>query len=325
MRTDWVQFAEDYDEMTTAVVASAESSGDDALELPDGAVDSSTDASPFARFRRRFFADKVSLFALFILVVIVLGAVFATWLTPFEPEATDAINRFQSPSRAHWLGTDDLGRDTFTRLLYAGRVSLAASLLAVVVAVGIGAPLGLLAGYLGGRWDGFLSRSADLLMSLPSLILALGIIAAVGPGLVNAMIALGVVYSPRIFRIVRGATLGVAAETYIEASVSIGLQNLRIIRRHVLPNVMSPLLVQISLMMALSLLAEASLSFLGLGAQPPTASWGVMLGRAYFDIRTYPTGIYWPGIAIALTSLSWNLIGDGLRDALGREVRKGTG
>ena len=282
-----------------------------------------TFASGGKRFRRRFFSNKTAVAALVFLVVLVLISVFAPVLAPYRPEAIDVVNRLSGPSADHWLGTDGLGRDMFSRLLYAGRVSLYAAAVAVGLAVLIGLPFGLLAGYLGGRWDWAMGRVADALMTMPTLILAVAIIAAMGPGLTNAMIALGIVYSPRLFRLVRGAALAVRAETFVEASVSIGTPNRTIIRRHVLPNILSPLLVQVSTMMATALLAEAALSFLGLGVVPPTSSWGVMLGRAFQEIRSVPLLIWWPGLAIAFTALAFNMLGDGLRDALGREVRRG--
>ena len=275
------------------------------------------------RFRRRFLANTPAVAALVFLLVLVASAVLAPLLAPYEAEAISVIDRLQPPTAQHLLGTDDLGRDVLSRLLFASRVSLGAAAMAVGISFVLGTPFGLLAGYLGGRWDTLMSRFADTLMSMPTLILAIGIIAAMGPGLTNAMIALGIVYSPRLFRVVRGATLAVRAETFIEASISVGASTTRIIKRHVLPNVLSPLIVQLSLMMAFALLAEASLSFLGLGVVPPDASWGVMLGRAFRDIRVSPYLIYWPGLAIASTTLAFNMLGDGLRDALGREIRTG--
>ncbi len=275
------------------------------------------------RFVRRFASNRLSLIALGVLAVLVLSSALAPWLAPYAPDAIDVRNRLAGPSAEHWLGTDSLGRDTLSRLLFAGRVSLFAALTAVVIAISIGVPFGLLAGYFGGFLDWLLGRAADVLMTFPAIILAIAIIAATGPGLTNAMIALGIVYAPRLFRVVRSATLAVRAETYIEASVSIGTPAHDIIVRRVLPNILSPLLVQISLMLAAALLAEAALSLLGLGVVPPTPSWGNLLGRGFEDIRSTPSLVWWPGLAIAMATLSFNLIGDGLRDALGREIRKG--
>lgn len=277
------------------------------------------------RFRRRFLGNRTAVVALAVLALIVAAAIFAPVLAPYDPAAIDVSDRLRPPSGDHWLGTDDVGRDVLSRLLMGARWSLGAAAMATSISFLLGTPFGLLAGYLGGRSDMLLCRLADALMSFPSLILAIGIIAAMGPGLTNAMVALGIVYAPRMFRVVRSATLSVRAETFIEASVSVGSSTGRVIRRHVLPNVMSPLIVQLSLMMAFALLAEASLSFLGLGVTPPDASWGVMLGRAFRDVRVAPYLIYWPGLAIAITTLSFNIVGDGLRDALGRELRTAKG
>jgi len=275
------------------------------------------------RFVRRFLSNRLAVVALVVLALLVGSAAAAPLLAPYRPETIDVVNRLAGPSAEHWLGTDSLGRDTLSRLLFAGRASLFAAGMAVVIAAGIGVPSGLVAGYVGGAVDWFLGRAADVLMTFPAIILAIAIIAATGPGLTNAMIALGIVYSPRLFRVVRSATLAVRAETYIEASVSIGTPAHSIIARRVLPNILSPLLVQISLLLAAALLAEAALSLLGLGVVPPTASWGNMLGRGFAEIRSSPLLVWWPGLAIALATLSFNLIGDGLRDALGREIRKG--
>jgi peptide/nickel transport system permease protein len=276
------------------------------------------------RFVRRFRGNRLSVVALVVLSVLVLSSALAPWLAPYAPEAIDVRNRLAGPSVDHWMGTDSLGRDTLSRLLFAGRVSLFAALTAVSIAAVLGVPLGLIAGYFGGAVDWALGRAADVLMTFPAIILAIAIIAATGPGLTNAMIALGIVYAPRLFRVVRSATLAVRAETYIEASVSIGTPSYDVILRRVLPNILSPLLVQISLMLAAALLAEAALSLLGLGVVPPTASWGNMLGRGFEDIRSTPALVWWPGLSIALATLSFNLIGDGLRDAMGREIRKGS-
>lgn len=276
------------------------------------------------RFLRRFFSNKLGLFSLSMLLLIILAAVFAPLIAPFDPDRDlDVANRLAGSTPEHWLGTDALGRDTLTRLMYAGRISLFAAATAVSIAIVLGVPLGMLAGYRGGWVDWFLSRVADVLMTFPAVLLAMAIIAARGPGLSTAMYALGIVYAPRLFRVVRSSALAVRAETYIEASESIGTPGMRIIRTRILPNILSPLLVQISLLLATALLAEASLSLLGLGVVPPTPSWGNMLGVAFPDIRTAPLLVVYPGVAIALTTISFNLLGDALRDSFGREVRKG--
>jgi peptide/nickel transport system permease protein len=275
------------------------------------------------RFVRRYRSNTLAVVALGVLLLIVLSSVAAPLIAPYAPEQIDVTNRLAGPGPMHLLGTDSLGRDTFSRLLYAGRVSLLAAATAVSLAVVIGVPLGLVAGFYGGKVDWVLGRCADVLMAFPAVILAIAIIAITGPGLTNAMLALGIVYAPRLFRVVRSASLAVREETYIEASISIGTPARDIIVRRILPNVMSPLLVQVSLMLAAALLAEAALSLLGLGVVPPTPSWGNLLGRGFTEIRTTPLLVWFPGLAIAITTLSFNLIGDGLRDSLGRETRKG--
>ncbi|GAC1308651.1 MAG: ABC transporter permease [Acidimicrobiales bacterium] len=275
------------------------------------------------RFVRRYLANRVAVFALVVLCVLTAAVVFAPLIAPFKPDAIDVSNRLAGSTAKHWLGTDSLGRDTYTRLLFGGRASLLAAVLAVAIATVVGVPLGLIAGYFGGWIDWLLGRAADVIMTFPAIILAIAIIAATGPGLTHAMTALGVVYAPRLFRVVRSSTLSVRAETYVTASISIGTPTRSIIARRVLPNVLSTLLVQVSLLLATALLAEAALSLLGLGVVPPTASWGSLLGRGFEEIRTTPLLVVWPGVAIAIATLCFNLIGDGLRDALGRETRKG--
>jgi peptide/nickel transport system permease protein len=293
------------------------------ISVPSDATVERPNAPGLKRFLRRFRSNRLALLACGVLTLITAASLLAPWIAPYEPNQIDVMNRLAGPTPQHWLGTDALGRDTFSRLLYAGRVSLAAAALAVSIAVVVGVPLGLAAGYFGGWVDWLLGRLADVLMTFPAVILAIAIIAATGPGLVNAMVALGIVYAPRLLRVVRSSTLAVRQETYVEASISIGTPAHSVITRRILPNVLSPLLVQISLMLAAALLAEAALSLLGLGVVPPTSSFGHMLGRGFTQIRTTPLLVWYPGIMIALATLSFNLIGDGLRDSLGRETRKG--
>ena len=293
------------------------------LATPNGTALQRPAAPGLKRFVRRFRSNRLAVFATIVLTLILVSSFAAPLLAPYDPNAIDVMNRLAGPTTEHWLGTDSLGRDTFSRLLYAGRVSLMAAALAVGIAVAAGVPLGLVAGYFGGWVDWVLGRLADVLMTFPAVILAIAIIAATGPGLVNAMVALGVVYAPRLFRVVRSATLAVRQETYVEASISIGTPAHSVMMRRVLPNVLSPLLVQVSLMLAAALLAEAALSLLGLGVVPPTPSFGNMLGRGFTEIRTTPLLVWFPGLMIAVATLSFNLIGDGLRDSLGRETRKG--
>lgn len=278
------------------------------------------DAGPGRVLLRRILKSKTNIACIAFLVFLTFVAVFAGWLSPHGPREQDLLNAFRPPfSPDHALGTDQFGRDLLTRLMYAARISLVAPLIAVGVGTAIGLPLGLLAGYLGGKLDWVLGRIADALIALPSLVLALAIIGVLGPSLVNAMLAVGIAYAPRLFRVVRGATLGVREETYIEASRVAGCSTPRLIFAHVLPNIRSPLLVQLTLMMGLALIAEASLSFLGLGVQPPEASWGVMLREAFENNFSGPWLVVPPGVAIVLTVLSFNLLGDGIRDAVGQQ------
>lgn len=280
-------------------------------------------ASPSAlrRFLRRFARQRLALAGLAFVVLLTLAALAAPWIAPYDPLAINLEIVLQGPSGSHWFGTDELGRDVFSRMLFAARVSLLAALQAVVIALLIGVPPGLIAGLAGGYVDSFTMRATDALMAFPPLILAVAIIAVLGPSLTNAMIAVGILLSPTFLRLMRATTMSVASETYVEAARSIGCTESWIITRHVLPNVVSPLFVQISVFAGVAMLAEAGLSFLGLGTQPPDSSWGAMVGRAIRYIDHAPSLIVFPGLAIAITVLALYTVGDGLRDALGREVR----
>lgn len=273
------------------------------------------------RFVRRFMKQKLSLFALAFLIVLCGAAILAPLVAPYDPLAQDLGKVLGAPSWDHWFGTDELGRDVFSRVIFASRISILAAVQAVSIALLIGVPPGLVAGLRGGYTDSLIMRATDALMSFPPLILAVAIIAVLGPSLTNAMIAVGVLLSPTFLRLMRGTAMAVAQETYIEASRSIGCSQFWILRKHVLPNVVSPLFVQISVFAGAAMLAEAALSFLGLGAQPPDSSWGVMVGRGFRYINEAPTLVVFPGLAIAFTVLAFYFLGDGLRDSLGREVR----
>lgn len=295
----------------------------DVVDDPAAVVAVDARASSLRTFLRRFRGDRWAMCGVAIILLLVALGLLAPLLSTHAPEANSLVDRLKGPSADHWLGTDDLGRDVYSRLLYATRVSLQAAATSVLVSTILGLPLGIVAGYRGGAVDMIISRLADALMSFPTILLAIAVIAALGPGLTNAMIALGIVYAPRLFRVVRAATLGVRQQPYVEASVSLGAPAFDIMRRHVLRNILPPVLVQLSLLMSFAILAEASLSFLGLGVQPPGASWGIMLGRAFETLRSAPLLIVWPGLALAAASMGFNMIGDGLRDALGREERRG--
>ncbi|HEX4492637.1 MAG TPA: ABC transporter permease [Acidimicrobiia bacterium] len=284
-------------------------------ELP---VDDDVVGESRGRFWRRFFATKTAVFGLAFLVIIGLAAIFASVIAPHSPNQNfPVING--TPSSAHWLGTDDLGRDILSRIIYGGQISLQATVQIVFLAVIVSLPLGLIAGYFGGWRDHLLMRIMDALFAFPPLVLALTVAALLGASLVNESIAIAVVFVPGFVRLIRGQVLAVREETYIEASRSLGAGSWRMLRKHVLPNVASPLIVQVALALGYGLLAEAGLSFLGLGVQPPRASWGGMLSEAYTYVLNDAWALVVPGVAIALTVLSFNLVADGLRDSLGRE------
>jgi peptide/nickel transport system permease protein len=243
-------------------------------------------------------------------------ALCAPLIAPYPVTAQDVDNTLASPSAAHLLGTDDLGRDVFSRMVHGGAATLYASGLAVGIALLLGLPVGLLAGYTGGWVDDGISRFIDALLSFPSIVLAIAVTGALGIGLTNGMIAVGIVFSPQIARLVRARALVVRQELYVDAARCFGASTGRILWRHVLPNTVQPVIVQVTLLLAAALLAEASLSFLGLGIQPPQPSWGSMLARAYQNMELAPEQMYAPGLAILLTALAFNTLGESLRIAL---------
>ena len=250
------------------------------------------------------------------LLLLLLLSVTAPWVAPYVPSAQNLADTLQPISAAHWLGTDDLGRDILSRLIHGAPMTLYASLLAVGVAIVLGVPIGLLAGYLGGWFDEAVGRLIDTLLSFPAIVLAIAVTGALGIGLTNAMISVGIVFAPQLARIVRARTLVVKQELYVDAARCFGSPVHSILWRHVLPNTIQPVIVQITLLLAGALLAEASLSFLGLGIQPPNASWGAMLARAYQNMEIAPEQMYAPGLAILFTALAFNTLGESLRVAL---------
>ena len=245
-----------------------------------------------------------------------LIAVFAPLIAPYDPFQTSFTTVRKPPSAQFWLGTDELGRDLFSRMIYGARASLMAGGISVVIAVIVGVPFGLLAGYFGGWTDSVISRLIDAMLAIPFLILAISLAAFLGASLINAMIAIGLSAAPIFARLTRGQVLSVKAEEYVEAAQVIGLRHPRIILRYILPNSIPPIIVQATLTIAAAIIAEASLSFLGLGQQPPNPSWGSMLNTAKNFISQAPWMSLWPGAAIFLAVLGFNLLGDGLRDAI---------
>ena len=256
------------------------------------------------------------------LLALALLALAAPWLAPFSPTVQDIDNTLASPSAQHLMGTDDLGRDVFSRMVHGAAATLYASALAVGIAIGLGLPVGLLAGYLGGWVDDAISRCIDALLSFPSIVLAIAVTGALGIGLTNGMIAVGIVFAPQLARLVRARALVVRQELYVDASRCFGASTGRILWRHVLPNTVQPVIVQVTLLLAAALLAEASLSFLGLGIQPPNPSWGSMLARAYQNMELAPAQMWPPGLAILLTALAFNTLGESLRVALDPTMKR---
>jgi peptide/nickel transport system permease protein len=280
-----------------------------------------TSESPGRRALRRLMRRKGAVAALVVIALIVFVAILAPLITPYDPAQQSWSAVRKPPSAAHWLGTDEVGRDILARIIYGARASLSAGVISVLIAIAIGVPLGLIAGYWGGLTDGVISRFTDAMLACPFLILAIALAAFLGPSLGNAMIAIGISAMPIFVRLTRGQVLSAKAEDYVEAARAVGNPHWRIAFRHVLPNVLPQLLVQATLTIATAIIAEASLSFLGLGQQPPAPSWGSMLNAAQRFLTTAPWMAVWPGVAIFATVLSFNLLGDGLRDALDPRAR----
>src|SRR6202048_3705847 len=284
------------------------------VTLPVPAVDEIE--SPARRALRRLFQRKGAVVGLAVIAIFLVFAAFAPVIVPYDPIATSWTLVRKPPSALHWFGTDDLGRDIFARVIYGARASLLAGAISVGIALSIGVPLGLVSGYRGGFIDALISRITDAMLACPFLILAIALAAFLGPSLSNAMIAIGISAMPICVRLPRGQVMAVKVEDYVEAARAMGNPRWRIALFHILPNIMPALLVQATLSIAAAIIAEAALSFLGLGQQPPSPSWGSMLNAAQRFLTNAPWMAIWPGLAIFLVVLSFNLIGDGLRDAL---------
>jgi len=274
------------------------------------------ESSPGQRALRRLSARPSAMVGLGVVVFFVLLAIFAPWIAPYDPIATSWSAIRKAPSAAHWFGTDEIGRDVLSRVIFGAQASLLAGVVSVGIALVLGVPIGLLAGY-AGRWpDALISRMTDAMLATPFLILAIALAAFLGPSLTNAMIAIGISATPIFIRLTRASVLSIKVEDYVEAARAVGNSHVRIAVRHVLPNVLPPLIVQATLTIAAAVIAEASLSFLGLGQQPPEPSWGSMLNTAKNYVENAPWMAVWPGLSIFALVLSFNLLGDGLRDAL---------
>lgn len=279
--------------------------------------------TPMREFWRKFRKQKLGMWAGVFVVLLVVVALIAPWIVPYDAENYfdyNAVN--DSPSLAHWFGVDSLGRDIFSRVLMGSRISLAAGFVSVALGAVVGTVLGLMAGYYEGWWDRITMRLSDVLLAFPGILLAIGVVAVLGSSMVNVIIAVAIFSVPAFARLVRGSTLALKNMTYIEAMRSIGASNWVIIMRHILPGTISPIVVYGTMRVGTSIITAASLSFLGLGAQPPTPEWGAMLNEARADMLLAPHVALFPALAIFLTVLAFNLVGDGLRDALDPKIEQ---
>ncbi len=277
--------------------------------------------TPATEFWRKFKKQKLALGAGIFVLLLVVVAIFAPWIVPFDAENYfdyDALN--SPPTLTHWLGVDSLGRDIFSRIVMGARISLAAGFLSVAMGAVVGTLMGLMAGYYEGWWERITMRLSDVLLAFPGMLLAIGVVAIMGSNMINVIIAVAVFSVPAFARLVRGNTLAIKQMTYVEAVRSVGASNWTIIMRHILPGTISPIVVYGTMRIGTSIITAASLSFLGMGAQPPTPEWGAMLSEARADMVIAPHVAIFPAIAIFLTVLAFNLLGDGLRDALDPKI-----
>jgi peptide/nickel transport system permease protein len=271
---------------------------------------------PWRRVGRRLLRRRGAALGGAAVLFFVLVALFAPLIAPYDPLATSWSTVRKPPSWLHLFGTDEIGRDVLSRVIYGARASLLAGIVAVGISLAVGVPIGLIAGYVGGIADGVLMRITDALLACPFLILAIALAAFLGPNLVNAMVAIGISAMPAFIRLTRAQTMATKVEDYVDAAKAVGNPHWRIVLRHILPNIAAVIVVQATLAIAAAIIAEASLSFLGLGQQPPDPSWGSMLNTAKNFLEQAPWMAWWPGLAIFVVVLSFNLLGDGLRDAL---------
>jgi peptide/nickel transport system permease protein len=277
--------------------------------------------SEWRRFRRVFFSRGVVVFGLVILFFLLLTAIFATWLAPYDPYRTGVANSLAQPSMKHWLGADILGRDTLSRLIYGSRTALMVGFVSVAISSIIGIPLGIIAGYSGGIVNMIIMRTIDALMCFPMLLLSLVIASVLGNGIQNVIIALSIATIPGYARVTHGVALNIKENDYIMAQSAMGSSSLRTMLRHILPNAFPPLIVLMTMQLGNLILAEAGLSFLGIGIIPPGAAWGAMVNEGYKYLLQNPVLCFAPGLAIMLVVFAFNMVGDGLRDALDPRLR----
>ena len=286
--------------------------------------DRATAAREAQRYARIFGKNAASVAGLGLVVAFLLIALIGPWIVPYPEDATGTVHldrKLEAPSRAHWFGTDEVGDDVYTRVVLGARLSLQIGLVITLVAAAIGVPLGVVAGYVGGRLGEGIMRITDVFLAVPALVLAVAVVSALGPGIVNAMLAIALVWWPGYVRLVQGKALAISQESYVEAARAVGVGRLRIAFVHLLPNCLSPILVKASMDMGTAILTAASLGFIGLGAQPPFPEWGAMISHGRNYLPTWWWYSAFPGLAIYFTVLGFNLLGDGLRDVLDPKSR----
>ncbi|RJF81259.1 ABC transporter permease subunit [Azospirillum cavernae] len=277
--------------------------------------------SPLGEFWRKFLRRRTAVVAGACLLLLALAAAAAPWIAPYDPAGFDYDRVLEGPSWAHWAGTDSYGRDIFSRILWGARISLSVGLLSVLLGGIVGITLGLISGFRGGFIDSLIMRLCDVLLAFPGILLAIGIVAVLGPGIENVIYAVAIFSIPVFARLVRGSTLSLKQAVYVDAARAIGVRDRMLMLRHILPGTLPSVIVYLSMRIGTSILTAASLSFIGLGAQPPSPEWGAMLadGRSYIGVASHVT--FYPGLAIFITVLAFNLLGDGLRDALDPKLR----
>lgn len=280
------------------------------------------DFSPLQDFWRRLRKNKLAMVSLVFLLTLCFVAIFAPLVAPYDPYYSEMPKALQGPSAQHLLGNDELGRDILSRIIYGARISLRVGLIAVSIALSVGMVVGSVAGYYGGRLDNIIMRFMDIMLAFPSILLAIALMGVLGRGVENAIIAIGIVSIPEFARIVRGSVLSVKENEYVQAARAIGNNDAQIIFKHILPNVMAPVIVRATLGISTAILETSALGFLGLGVVPPFAEWGTMLGSGRGYMFNAPHLVFFPGIAITLTVMAFNLFGDGLRDALDPRLRR---
>lgn len=277
--------------------------------------------NPWFEAWRHLKKSRIGMAGLCIIVLLLITAIFAPYIAPYDPVDQNILARYKGPSAEHWLGTDEMGRDILSRIIHGSRISLTVGILSVSLAMVIGVTLGLMAGYYGGLIDMLVMRFMDIMLAFPAIILAIAIVAILGPKLQNAMIAIAIINIPRFARIVRSSAISLKESEFIKAAKALGAGDVKILLNHLLPNAMAPLIVQTTLSIATAILEAAALSFLGLGAQPPLPEWGAMLSDARSALQKAPWVATFPGLAIIFGVLGFNLLGDGLRDALDPKMK----